>query len=113
MPNLTSRRDALQTRLDQLKAKLSECNGEAYRGCWLDTATNSAGKRYTRLRWFREVATKKKGCRILHGEELAIAMRAIALWQEVERVEVELKRLDQVSSSNGCPSVALWYASQS
>lgn len=91
------RRDALQTRLDQLKTKLSECSGEAYRGCWLDTACNSAGKRYTRLRWFREVQSKKKGCRILHGEELATAMRAIALWQEIERVEAELKRLDQAA----------------
>lgn len=103
MPELTAHRDTLQRRLDQLKAKLSECNGEAYRGCWLDTACNSAGKRYTRLRWFRELATKKKGCRILRGEELAIAMRAIALWQEYERVKVELKRLDQASPQVATP----------
>lgn len=103
MPDLTSRRDALQTRLNQIKAKLSECNGEAYRGCWLDTACNSTGTRYTRLRWFREVQSKKKGCRILHGEELATAMRAIALWQQYERVEVKLKWLDQASPQVATP----------
>lgn len=88
--------ESLIARRDQIKAALAECGGEAYRGCWLDSATNGTGKRYTRLRWFRD-APGKKGCRILRGEELAIAARAIALWKELERIEAVLKRLDQES----------------
>jgi hypothetical protein len=99
LEDLQAQRHTLTNRLDALRSELKECNGEAYRGCWLDSATNRTGKRYTRLRWFTSLKPKKKGCRILRGEELATATKAIALWQEYERVEAALNRLNEAWAS--------------
>jgi hypothetical protein len=99
LEDLQAQTHTLTNRLEALRSELKECSGELYRGCWLDSATNSTGKRYTRLRWFTSLKPKRKGCRILRGEELATATKAIALWQEYERVEAALNRLNEAWAS--------------
>jgi len=92
---LTRHAQTLVQRIQELDRALAECGGEAYRGCWLDSATNRTGKRYTRLRWFTSHQPKRKGCRILKGEELATATRAIALWQERDTAAAQLEATQQ------------------
>ena len=91
MPNsLQERQTALQARIQAIKAEINKLAGETYQGCWIDSATNATGKRYFRLRWFKSLRPKRKGCRILKGEDLAIATQAIDLWQQLEKAESEL-----------------------
>lgn len=69
-------------------------DGEQYQGCWLDSTPDRTGKKhYTRLRWFIDVAAKKKGCRTLRGDEVGRARKAIALWSELAQLEAELARV--------------------
>ncbi|MBD1911254.1 hypothetical protein [Leptolyngbya sp. FACHB-8] len=41
------------------------------------------------------MATKKKGCRTLRGDEVGRATRAIALWSELTQLEVDLARVGE------------------
>lgn len=76
-----------------IKAELANIGGHAYRECWLDSYQDpGVAKRYTRLRWFIDVATQKKGARILKRAEVENAARAIALWAELAWLEGELNR---------------------
>jgi len=73
-----------------LKNELAEISGEAYRGYWLDTTQDRTGKKnYTRLRWFIDAATKRKGCRTLKGDEVGKATRSIELWAEMATLEAK------------------------
>jgi len=94
LQSLQIRQTAINTRISHLKEQLAECNGDAYRGCWLDSTTNSAGKTYPRLRWFKSLQPKRKGCRMLRGAELGQAIHAIALWAEVDKAESELAKIN-------------------
>lgn len=77
-----------------LRSELAEIGGERYQGCWLDSTQDRTGKKsYTRLRWFINVAAKKKGCRTLKGDEIATATKAIELWAALGQHEAELARL--------------------
>ncbi|MBD1909771.1 hypothetical protein [Leptolyngbya sp. FACHB-8] len=76
-----------------IKTELANIGGHTYRECWLDSYQDlSVAKRYTRLRWFVDVATQKKGARILKRTEVEKAARAIALWAELAWLEGELNR---------------------
>jgi hypothetical protein len=93
LQHLQIRQTAITARIADLKAQLQECNGELYRGCWLDSTTNSAGKSYTRLRWFTSLKPKRKGCKMLKGAELGQAIHALALWAELDKAESELAQV--------------------
>jgi len=74
-----------------IKKELHQMDGEQYQGCWLDSTSDRTGqKSYTRLRWFIDVTTKKKGCRTLKGKEIKKASRAIALWNDLAQYEADL-----------------------
>lgn len=76
-----------------IKTELANIGGHAYRECWLDSYQNpGAAERYTRLRWFIDIATQKKGARILKRAEVEKAARSIALWAELAWLEGELNR---------------------
>ncbi|MEP1079171.1 hypothetical protein NDI52_27560 [Leptolyngbya sp. PL-A3] len=80
-------------------------DGERYQDCWLDSTPDRTGKKhYTRLRWFIDVATKKKGCRTLRGDEVGRATRAIALCQleaDLARVGEELRKVEELAARLG------------
>jgi len=86
-----ARKAELEGAIATLKQDLEQCNGEAYRGCWMDSVKDRTGKRsYSRLRWFKPGEGGKKGCKTLRGEQVAEATAAIALWHDLERKEAEL-----------------------
>jgi hypothetical protein len=93
----------------KLQQKLANCNGEAYRGCWLDQSSDRTGlHKYTRLRWFIGETAKQKGCRSLQPIEVAEASKAIALWAELEQwqqqqrqVEAELQEVEAIATQLG------------
>jgi hypothetical protein len=88
--------DRLSKAIATLKAELATLNGEQYQGCWLDSTPDRTGKKhYTRLRWFIDVAAKKKGCRTLRGDEVGRATKAIALWSELAQLEAELAHVGE------------------
>lgn len=82
----------LEKQISKLKKALDKCNGDAYRGAWLDTVKDRTGtKVYYRLRWFKPDGGK--GCRTLKPNEVGEAQRALELWLEVEKLEAERDRL--------------------
>lgn len=76
-----------------IKAELEEIGGEAYRGCWLDSYLGGGTKRYPRLWWFSDIKIHKKHYRLLADDEVGQALKAIALWAELDWVEGELRRI--------------------
>lgn len=79
-----------------IQAELSELGGDEYKGCWLDSSPAHSGRgSYTRLRWFVDVASKRKGCKTLKGEAIGRATRAIELWSKLAQLEAELARVGE------------------
>ena len=88
--------DRLSKAIATIRAELATLDGERYQDCWLDSTPDRTGKKhYTRLRWFIDVAAKKKGCRTLRGDEVGKATRAIAFWSELTDLEAELARVGE------------------
>lgn len=92
--DLQQQQDQLSNAIASIQAELREMGGDKYKDCWLDSSPSHNGaQRYTRLRWFIDVAAKKKGCRTLRGDEVGRATKAIALWSELAQLEAELTRV--------------------
>lgn len=85
---------AVERQIQQIDLAMPQ-GAEAYRGCWLDSAVNSAGKRYSRVRWFIGLHPKRKGCRALKAGEHAIATHAIALWRRRDQVAAESRSIER------------------
>ncbi|MGG6297823.1 hypothetical protein ACQ4M4_25805 [Leptolyngbya sp. AN02str] len=87
--------ERLKVEVATIQAELKTCNGEKYRGCWLDQTSDRTGQRiYTRLRWFKNSSTKLKGCRTLKPSEVGEAKRAIALWTKLEQIQQQQRQAE-------------------
>jgi threonyl-tRNA synthetase len=92
---LQQQRQALIERIAEIEALLASIEGIKYRGCWIDSGTNSKGTVYYRKRWFDVVKGRRvKRAKVLSRRELASAQRAIALWAELEPLQSRLKHTE-------------------
>lgn len=87
-------REKLEVELAPIVQRLAQVGGDRYEGCWLDSAKNRVGTNYQRLRWFTGEG-KKKGCKVLKGEELVIAALAMELLAERDRIKAQIGECDR------------------
>lgn len=87
-------RAKLQAQLRPVEQRLKRLGASRFEGCWLDSAKNRVGTTYQRLRWFTGEG-KKKGCKVLKGEELAIATRALEVMAERDKIKAQIGECDR------------------
>lgn len=89
-----NQRETLQAQLHPIEQRLKRLGASRFEGCWLDSAKNRVGTNYQRLRWFTGEG-KKKGCKVLRGEELAIATRALEVMAERDKLNSQIATCDK------------------